>query len=124
MIPNSAMLQLAIIPLREPERVELRARFAADTTPGEVQEMLQDGLNVPVRYAPEITLEELDRDEVVVSISATPERPPTAPSSPARSSRRSARSRPTSTSRSAPRHRRAPNSSRRPDPRIRMGMGV
>jgi small-conductance mechanosensitive channel len=75
LIPNSAMLQLAVVPLREPERVELRARFDADTAPGEVQEMLHESLSVPVRHAPDITLEELDRDEVVVSISATPEKP-------------------------------------------------
>jgi small-conductance mechanosensitive channel len=75
LIPNSAMLQLAVVPLREPEQVELKARFEATTTPREVQAMLQEGLTVPVRYAPDITLEELDRDEVVVSISAMPEKP-------------------------------------------------
>ena len=59
----------------EPERVELRARFSADTTPSEVQEMLDGAISVPTRYAPHISLEELDRDEVVVRIVATPTRP-------------------------------------------------
>jgi small conductance mechanosensitive channel len=75
LIPNSVLLQLAVVPLREPERVEMRARFSADTTPAEVQERLMDALTVPTRYPPDITLEELDRDEIVVRISATPERP-------------------------------------------------
>jgi small conductance mechanosensitive channel len=74
LIPNGQLLQLAVIPLREPERVELRARFAADTTPSEVQDMLSEQISVPMRYPPHIELEELDRDEVVVKIVAVPER--------------------------------------------------
>jgi small conductance mechanosensitive channel len=75
MIPNSSMLQLAVSPLREPERVELRARFDATTNPAEVQARLREGVTVPLRYPPDITLEELDRDEVVVQIAATPQSP-------------------------------------------------
>jgi small conductance mechanosensitive channel len=75
MIPNSVMLQLAISPLREPERVELRARFDAKVSPSEVQRMIESAITVPTRYAPDVTLEELDRDDVVVKIAATPERP-------------------------------------------------
>jgi small-conductance mechanosensitive channel len=75
LIPNSQLLQLAVIPLREPDRVELRARFPSDISPGEVQEMISEGVNVPMRYPPHIELEELDRDELVVKIIAVPERP-------------------------------------------------
>ncbi|MGH2955273.1 MAG: mechanosensitive ion channel family protein [Solirubrobacterales bacterium] len=75
MIPNSVLLQLAVVPLREPERVEMRARFGAHVTPSEVQQRLADSVSVPTRYPPDITLEELDRDEVVVRITATPLRP-------------------------------------------------
>jgi small conductance mechanosensitive channel len=75
MVPNATVLQLAVVPLREPERVELRARFSADTTPGEVQEMIADSLTVPTRHPPHIALEELDRDEVVVRIIAAPRDP-------------------------------------------------
>ena len=75
LVPNAMVLNLAVVPLREPERVELRARFSADITPGEVQEMLQNAISVPTRYAPHIELEELDRDEVVVRIVATPMQP-------------------------------------------------
>ncbi|HEX3669369.1 MAG TPA: mechanosensitive ion channel family protein, partial [Acidimicrobiia bacterium] len=49
MVPNSVLLQLAVIPLREPERVELRARFAAEVTPGEVQSQLEERIAIPLR---------------------------------------------------------------------------
>jgi small conductance mechanosensitive channel len=75
LVPNAMVLNLAVVPLREPERVELRARFSADTTPSEVQERLDRAISVPTRYAPHIELEELDRNEVVVRIVATPTRP-------------------------------------------------
>jgi len=75
MVPNAVVLQLAVMPLREPDRVELRARFSAETTPGEVQEMVAGSITVPTRHPPHIALEELDRDEVVVRIMATPASP-------------------------------------------------
>jgi small-conductance mechanosensitive channel len=74
MVPNSVLLQLAVVPLREPERVELRARFDATRTPG-VQRRIADAITVPTRYPPHIELDDLERDEVVVRIVATPERP-------------------------------------------------
>lgn len=75
MVPNGVVLQLAVMPLREPDRVELRARFSAETTPGEVQEMVASSVTVPTRHPPHIALEELDRDEVVVRVMATPVSP-------------------------------------------------
>ncbi|HLM30237.1 MAG TPA: mechanosensitive ion channel family protein [Solirubrobacterales bacterium] len=75
MVPNSVILQLAVVPLREPERVEMRARFDASMSPSEVERRLASAISVPTRYPPDITLEELDRDEVVVRIAATPLRP-------------------------------------------------
>ena len=79
MIPNSVVLNVAIVPLREPDGVDLRARLAAGVTPLEVQELLDDGIETPMRDRPQIALEELDGDEVVVRISATPERPSDGP---------------------------------------------
>lgn len=72
MVPNNTLLQLAVIPVREPDRVELRARFDASTNPRELQEMLQKATTVPLRHPPHVALEELDRDGVVVTIVATP----------------------------------------------------
>ncbi len=79
MIPNSVVLNVAIVPLREPDGVDLRARLPAEVTPLEVQELLDSAIQTPVRSQPQITLEELDGDEVVVRISATPERPSDGP---------------------------------------------
>jgi small conductance mechanosensitive channel len=75
MVPNSVVLNVAIVPLREPDGVDLRARLAAGVTPLEVQELLEQELETPVRDKPQIMLEEIDGDEVVVRISATPENP-------------------------------------------------
>src|SRR3954471_939311 len=75
LIPNSQLLQLAIIPLREPDKVELRARFPAETTPSEVQQLISDQVEVETRYPPHIELEELEREELVLKIIAVPERP-------------------------------------------------
>jgi small conductance mechanosensitive channel len=79
MVPNSVVLNVAIVPLREPDSVDLRARLTADVTPLEVQELLDESIQTPVRDRPHITLEEIDGDEVVVRISATPERPSDGP---------------------------------------------
>jgi small conductance mechanosensitive channel len=75
MIPNGVLLQCAVTPLREPERVEFRARFDAGTTPRDVQEMIEQAITVPLRYPPHIAVEELDRDDVVVRIVSTPTDP-------------------------------------------------
>ena len=79
MVPNSVVLNVAIVPLREPDSVDLRARLNADVTPLEVQELLEEAIQTPLRDRPHITLEEIDGDEVVVRISATPERPSDGP---------------------------------------------
>ena len=72
MVPNSVVLNVAVLPLREPEAVNLRARLRAGMTPSDLQELLEASLKTPLRDAPRITLEELDGDEVVVRIAATP----------------------------------------------------
>jgi small conductance mechanosensitive channel len=72
LVPNSVVLNVAILPLREPDAVNLRARLRAGMTPGDLQEILEKSLQTPLRDAPRITLEELDGSEVVVRIAATP----------------------------------------------------
>jgi small conductance mechanosensitive channel len=79
MVPNSVVLNVAIVPLREPDGVDLRARLAAGVTPLDVQELLEDEIETPIRDRPQIMLEEIDGDEVVVRISATPENPSDGP---------------------------------------------
>ena len=73
LVPNSVLLQLAVVPMREPNRVDLRARFDSSVSPARIQKMLDDRITVPTRYPPQIELEEVDRDEVVLRITATPD---------------------------------------------------
>jgi small-conductance mechanosensitive channel len=75
LVPNGVLLQCAVTPLREPERVDFRARFGAETSPREVQERIESAITVPLRYSPHIAVEELDRDDVIVRILATPLNP-------------------------------------------------
>jgi small conductance mechanosensitive channel len=72
LVPNSVVLNVAVLPLREPEAVNLRARLRAGMTPSDLQEILEQSLQTPLRDVPRITLEELDGEEVVVRIAATP----------------------------------------------------
>jgi small-conductance mechanosensitive channel len=79
MIPNSVVMNVAVVPLRQPNAVNVRARLRAGTTPAEVERVLREQIDTPMRGAPRVTLEELDADEVVVRISATPLRPSDGP---------------------------------------------
>ncbi|HKG17567.1 MAG TPA: mechanosensitive ion channel family protein [Solirubrobacteraceae bacterium] len=75
MVPNSVVLSLAVMPVREPDSVDLRARLRPDVRPSEVQELLERHVTTALRGEPDIILEEIDDDEVVVRIAATPQRP-------------------------------------------------
>jgi len=74
LIPNRAVLNVAIVPLREPAGINLRARLRPGVTPLDIQQLLQAGVQTPTRGDPRILLEEVDGDEVVVRVLATPER--------------------------------------------------
>jgi small conductance mechanosensitive channel len=74
MVPNSVVLSVAVLPIKEPEAVNLRARLRRGMTPSDLQELLEQSLSTPLRNPPRITLEELDGEEVVVRIAATPRR--------------------------------------------------
>jgi small-conductance mechanosensitive channel len=72
MVPNNTLITLAITPLREPDAVDLRARLPAETKPSRVQRLLEDAVEIRTRTPPRIALEEVDDDEVVVRVTATP----------------------------------------------------
>jgi hypothetical protein len=73
MVPNSVVLSVAIVPLREPDGVDLRARLRPGVTPEDIKRLLSETLETPIRGEPHVALEELDGDEVVVRIQAVPE---------------------------------------------------
>lgn len=74
-IPNSMMINLAVVPLREPDKVDLRARFSAEASPRLIEQRLLETIDTPTRYAPSVALEEVDEDGVVLRINATPLQP-------------------------------------------------
>ncbi len=79
LIPNNVIMMLAVIPISEPERVELKATFNADVTPQKLQRMIEKAATVPLRNLPHVRLEELSGDEVTVTITAVPLNPADGP---------------------------------------------
>jgi small conductance mechanosensitive channel len=79
MVPNAVVLNSAVVPLREPTGVHLRARLRPGITPVDVESHLRDAVATPMRGAPRITLEEIDGDQLVVHIEATPKSPADGP---------------------------------------------
>ncbi|ADB51670.1 mechanosensitive ion channel family protein [Conexibacter woesei] len=73
MVPNSVVLSAAVVPLKEPAAVDLRARLQLGVKPTQVQELLKEAITVSLRGRPDIGLEEIDGDDVVMRIQATPE---------------------------------------------------
>lgn len=75
MVPNSVVLSCAVVPLREPAALDLRARLRPGVSPVDVQELLLEEVRTATRGVPRIALEEIDGEEVVVRVTATPENP-------------------------------------------------
>jgi small conductance mechanosensitive channel len=74
MIPNNVVLAAAVVPLREPEPVDVKVRLNTGIRPGQVQALLDESITTPTRSEPRVLLEEIDGDDVVVRVQATPER--------------------------------------------------
>jgi small-conductance mechanosensitive channel len=75
LVPNNVLLALVVVPLREPDKVDVRVRFPSQANPKEIEERLLQTITVPTRYKPSVSLEELDGDDVVFRVNATPLRP-------------------------------------------------
>lgn len=74
MIPNSVVLSAAIVPLLEPAPVDVKVRIGAGIRPSHVQAILDQSVGAPTRSAPRVLLEEIDGENIVVRVQATPER--------------------------------------------------
>ena len=74
LIPNNVVIAAAVVPLREPESVDVKVRLASGIRPSHVQALLDDQIKTTTRSAPAVLLEEIDGDELVVRVQATPER--------------------------------------------------
>jgi small-conductance mechanosensitive channel len=74
MVPNNVVLSAAVLPIREPEPVDVRVRLGSGISISQVQAILDDRIQTPTRRAPVVLLEEVDGNDVVVRIQATPDR--------------------------------------------------
>lgn len=72
LVPNNTVVSAAIVPLRQPGGVDLRARLRPGIKPSEVQRLIEEKVRTPTREQPQIELEEVDDTEVVMRITATP----------------------------------------------------
>jgi small conductance mechanosensitive channel len=72
LVPNNLLLNVAVVPLREPEKVDVKVRFPRQASPREVEGQLLRTITVPTRYRPSVSLEEIEPESVVLRISATP----------------------------------------------------
>jgi small conductance mechanosensitive channel len=71
-VPNNSTLSATVVPLREPAGVNLRARLRQDVKPSDLQRMLEERVHTPTRDRPDITLEEVYADGLIVRVTATP----------------------------------------------------
>ncbi|HEY2436250.1 MAG TPA: mechanosensitive ion channel family protein [Solirubrobacteraceae bacterium] len=73
LIPNNVVLAAVVVPLREPDPVDVKVRLGTGIRPTQVQALLDETIGTPTRSDPRVLLEEIDGDELVVRVQATPE---------------------------------------------------
>ncbi|HWE10249.1 MAG TPA: mechanosensitive ion channel family protein [Solirubrobacteraceae bacterium] len=73
MIPNNQVLAAVVVPLTEPDSVDVKVRLTSGVRPSQVQAILNQEVSVPTRTGASVNLEEVDGDDVVVRVKATPE---------------------------------------------------
>jgi small conductance mechanosensitive channel len=74
MIPNTQVLAAVVVPLREPDSVDVKVRLTSGVRPSQVQAILDQEITTPMRGGgASVLLEEVDGDDVVVRVQATPE---------------------------------------------------
>jgi small conductance mechanosensitive channel len=72
LVPNNTALTMSVRPLRQPASVDMRARLPRDLDPVAVQQRVAESVSVPTREAPNVVLEELDGDDIILRVQATP----------------------------------------------------
>jgi small conductance mechanosensitive channel len=75
MVPNNVVLSAVVVPIREPESVDVKVRLGKGIPVTQVQKILDDGVETPTRRPVTVNLQELDGDDVIVRVQATPDRP-------------------------------------------------
>jgi small conductance mechanosensitive channel len=67
------VLSAVVVPVREPNGVDVKVRLSSGVRPSQVQAILDDQISTPTRNPATVLLEEVDGDDVVVRVQATPE---------------------------------------------------
>jgi small conductance mechanosensitive channel len=75
MVPNNVVLSAVVVPIREPDSVDVKVRLGTGIRVSQVQAILDDKVKTPTRRSATVLLEQLDGDDVVVRVQATPDRP-------------------------------------------------
>ena len=73
MIPNNVVLAAAVVPIREPDPVDVRVRLASGIRMTQIQGILDEQITTATRRAAAVLLEEIDGEDMVVRVQATPE---------------------------------------------------
>jgi small conductance mechanosensitive channel len=73
LIPNNVVLAAAVVPLKEPDSVDVRVTLTSGVRPSQVQAILDSEITTPTIHRPSVLLEEIEGSEVVVRVQATPE---------------------------------------------------
>jgi small-conductance mechanosensitive channel len=74
MIPNTIVLSATVMPLRDPNPVDVKVTLNSGVSLTHVQSILDTNISVDTRSAPSVVLEEIDGNSVVVRVKAIPER--------------------------------------------------
>jgi small conductance mechanosensitive channel len=74
LVPNSVVLAAAVVPIREPDPVDVRVRLRSGISMTQVQQILDDQVTTPTRSPAAVLLQEIDGEDVTVRVQATPER--------------------------------------------------
>jgi small-conductance mechanosensitive channel len=72
-VPNNVVLSAAVVPLREPNPVDVKVRLSTGISISQVQAILDAQITTPTRRSPTVVLEALDGDDVSVRVQATPD---------------------------------------------------
>ena len=73
MIPNNSVLGAVVVPQTDPDSLDVKVRLTSGVLPTQVQAILDQEVSVPTRSGASVNLEEVDGDDVVVRVNATPE---------------------------------------------------
>jgi small conductance mechanosensitive channel len=72
MIPNNVVLAAVVVPLKEPDSVDVKVRLTHGVRPSQVQAILDQEIGTPTS-SKGVVLEEVDGNDVVIRVQATPQ---------------------------------------------------